>query len=116
MSRRICAGDSLLLRVLIFAIVMLGIFYCRAKAQAEEAVVLAPKTHSFYLLGGYGPDGLQVYGDQKNASVEPFSAPLWGAQYSQVITDPVSVSALFLTGLARSSKTFTGAIGIGYSW
>lgn len=113
--------DTIIARVFLFITLVCAMLVGRAcSAHAEEASgLLAPTTarpHCISLLGGYGPDGVEVSGDQKNAYVRPFMAPLWGLQYSQLVWDPVSASALFMTGLTPNSRTIIGALGVGYNW
>lgn len=81
---------------------------CVASAQSAEY------PNKISLLGGYGPDGLEITGGGR--TVVPFMAPLWGLEYERLIWDRWSASVEVLTGTTTATKTFVGAAGAGWSF
>lgn len=92
----------------------------RAGAEVAPTPDVEPATSgllnriTFY--GGYGPDGLYIEESRRNVMVEPFMGPLGGIGYSRIVWDRWSISAQGFFGLTPASRTFIGAIGVGYDW
>lgn len=84
--------------------------------SAPVTRVTEPKANRIQLLGGYGPDGLNVVIKPGQTTVTPYYGPMLGLGYERLLSPEWSLSISGLGGGSAGSRTFVGFAGVGFGW
>lgn len=106
---------SFVIRLLVYiAAFFFGVLMAPGRAKCDP---LEPaKPNRFSLLGGYGPDGLTIGLTPGQTSVTPYYGLMLGAAYQRLVWEDLSVGAFALGGSSPQSRTFVGAMSLGWDW
>lgn len=74
------------------------------------------KPNRITLHGGLGPDGVEAEKNETGQKVKADNFPLVGLGYQRLIYDQLSIGAELFTGISPESKTFIGALNVGYDF
>jgi hypothetical protein len=88
----------------------------RLREQVAELEKTQQKPNRITFHAGVGPDGVLAEKNADGQLVKAAQAPIVGVGYQRIVYDQFSVGLTAFGGVSSKSKTFTGALNIGYDF